>query len=178
MLARFENGYFLEVTIGEDINKLPLYFYSVLDIDGNELDDGWTEYRSMELYYPMNEVDYILEYCEPDLVDGEYKILECSLEEFVEQNKYDIENDTEDILIQKALNKNELYVCVADPEYIIYVIAGNKSDADRYAYDYYCEECLEPGHWKCLNATGILKELDDYDVLIYDEDNFFDGEVL
>ena len=35
---------------------------------------------------------------------------------------YDFENDTEDILIQKALNKDELYVCVADQEYIIYVL--------------------------------------------------------
>lgn len=87
---------------------------------------------------------------------------------------YDFEKDTEDILIQKALNKDELYVCVADQEYIIYVIAGSKIKADEYAYDYYCEECFEPGHWKCLKATEILNELDDYNVLIYDEDDFYD----
>lgn len=176
MLARFENGYFLEVVVEKDAFGFHQYAYSVLDVDGDMLDDGWTEYRSMDLYHPMNEIDYILEYCEPDFVDGEYKILECTLEEFVTQNKYDFENDTEDILIQKALNKNELYVCVADQEYVIYVISGSKFDADEYAYDYYCEECFEPGHWKCVKATDMLKELDDYDVLIYDEGDFIDGE--
>lgn len=176
MLARFENGYFLEVVVEKDTFGFHQYVYRVLDVDGDTLDDGWTEYRSMDLYHPMNEIDYILEYCEPDYVEGKYEILECTLEEFIAQNRYDFENDTEDILIQKALNKDELYVCVADQEYVIYVIAGSELDADGYAYDYYCEECFEPGHWKCLKANEIFNELNDCDVLIYDEDNFFDGE--
>lgn len=176
MLARFENGYFLEVTVEKDCWGFHQYVYRVLDVYGDELDCGHTEYRSMDLYCPMNEIDYILEFCEPDDVEGKYEILECTLEEFIAQNKYDFENDTEDVLIQKALNKNELYVCVADQEFVIYVIAGSEADADAYAYDYYCEECFEPGHWKCLKAIEILRELDDYDVLIYDEAYFIDGE--
>lgn len=75
MLARFENGYFLEVTIGEDDWDLHQYFYSVFDANYIEVDDGYTEYRSIELYYPMNEIDYILEFCEPDFVEGKYELL-------------------------------------------------------------------------------------------------------
>ena len=178
MLARFENGYFLEVLVEKDNWGFHQYVYKVFDVYEDEVDDGYTEYRSMDLYHPMNEIDYILEFCEPDWVEGKYKILECSLKEFILQNKYDFENDTGEVLIQKALNKNELYVCVADQEYVIYVIAGSELDADEYAYEYYCEECFEPGHWKCLKATEIFNELDDYDVLIYDKDNFFDGELM
>lgn len=176
MLARFENGYFMEVTVDKDVFGFHQYFYTEFDALGDEADGGHTEYRDIDLYYPMNEIDYILAFCKPNWVEGKYEILECSLEEFVTQNKYDFENDTEDILIQKALNKGQLYVCVADQAYVIYVIAGSKFDADDYAYGYYCEECFEPGHWKCLKATEILEELDDYDVLIYDEGDFIDEE--
>ena len=173
MLARFENGYYLEVLHNEKENE---YNFTVYDAYMFPEHKGWTEYRSIDMYYPMNEIDYILEYCEPDFVDGEYKIFECSLEEFRAQNKYDFENDTEDILIQKALNKNELYVCIADQEFVIYVISDSEFKADEYAYNYYCEECFEPGHWKCFREKE--DDLDDYDVLLYDEDDFYDGELI
>lgn len=70
MLARFENGYFLEVNVcdGE-------YNYTVYDEDGIFEDEGSTEYRSMEMFHPKNEIDYILEFCEPDCVKGKYELL-------------------------------------------------------------------------------------------------------
>ena len=93
MLARFENGYFLEVTIEKDDFGFHQYFYSVFDktkedFDG-VVDGGHTEYRSMELYYPMNEIDYILEFCEPDFVEGKYKILEeDTMEDYLDYLEY------------------------------------------------------------------------------------------
>ena len=75
MLARFKNGYFLEVRLAEDENTKE-YDFCVYDSDGNELYAGWTEYRDMDLYYPKNEIDYILEFCEPKGVSGEYELLE------------------------------------------------------------------------------------------------------
>ena len=72
MLARFENGYFLEVLLDrEDMT----YDYEVYDKDRMSVNSGWTEYRSMELHYPMNEIDYICEYCNPSFVKGKYEIL-------------------------------------------------------------------------------------------------------
>lgn len=72
MLAKFENGYYLEVTYNEIHNE---YCYEVFDEDLDSIDDGWTEYRDIELYYPMNLIDYILEYCKPDDLEGSYEIL-------------------------------------------------------------------------------------------------------
>ena len=74
MLAKFENGYFLEVVHNEDDNE---YNYSVYneDMEQEDIYGGWTEYRSIEMYYPMNEIDYILEFCEPDYVKGKYELL-------------------------------------------------------------------------------------------------------
>lgn len=72
MLARFENGYYLEVIINkEELN----YDYHIYDEDRWSKDCGWTGYRSMELYHPMNEIDYICEFCDPDFVEGKYEIL-------------------------------------------------------------------------------------------------------
>ena len=84
MLARFENGKYLEVIIGDDcgFNK---YFYTVFDEDGDELDSGKTEYRSMELYIPMNEIDYICEFCDPDYVEGKYKLIDEYLGETMDE---------------------------------------------------------------------------------------------
>lgn len=76
MLAKFENGYYLEVTVGEDDYGFHQYCYKVFDVIGYEIDSGRTEYRSMEMYYPMNEIDYILEYCDPYDVEGKYKLLQ------------------------------------------------------------------------------------------------------
>lgn len=81
MLAKFENGYFLEVLFNEKDNE---YEYTVYDQTGEYEDDGWTEYRSIEMYYPMNEIDYILQFCEPDGVEGKYELLECqTMEEYI-----------------------------------------------------------------------------------------------
>lgn len=72
MLARFENGYYLEVIINkEELN----YDYNIYDEDRWSQDSGWTGYRSMELYHPMNEIDYICEFCDPDFVEGKYELL-------------------------------------------------------------------------------------------------------
>ena len=73
MLAKFENGYYLEVTYNKIKNE---YCYEVFDEDLDSMDDGWTEYRDIELYYPMNLIDYIIQYCEPDDIEGKYEILE------------------------------------------------------------------------------------------------------
>lgn len=72
MKALFENGYVLEVTVNEAENE---YNYEVLDEFGNHVDGGWTEYRSIEMYYPMNEIDYIKEFCNPAFCEGQYKII-------------------------------------------------------------------------------------------------------
>ena len=72
MLAKFENGYYLEVVI--DREELT-YDYHIYDEDMFSVGCGWTGYRSMELYYPMNEIDYICEFCDPDYVEGKYEIL-------------------------------------------------------------------------------------------------------
>lgn len=91
MLAKFENGYYLEVyeeIDKEDINE-SIYSYHVYDEEFDMVDRGWTEYRSMDMYYPMNLIDYILEYCEPDELDGQkgkYEILD--IETMEEHEKY------------------------------------------------------------------------------------------
>ena len=73
MLAKFACGYFLEVIISQDGTE---YLYYVYDEDRDMIDSGWTEYRDIELYYPKNLIDYILEFCEPDDVSGTYELVE------------------------------------------------------------------------------------------------------
>ena len=83
MLAKFENGNFLEINVTNK-NNTKEYVFCVYDEDGYELDSGWTTYRDIEMYYPKNLVDYILEFCEPDDVHGEYEILDCkTMEEYL-----------------------------------------------------------------------------------------------
>lgn len=90
MLARFENGYFLEVVIENDINGFPQYAYTVYDEDFLGADKYHTEYRSMEMFYPMNEIDYILEFCDPEEVEGEYELLkQKTMEEYEESFEED-----------------------------------------------------------------------------------------
>ena len=72
MLAKFENGYFLEVLVDEVDNE---YEYTVYDKEGYETEFSWTEYRDIEMYYPKTLIDYILEFCEPSDVEGKYEIL-------------------------------------------------------------------------------------------------------
>ena len=53
MLAKFENGNFLEVVINEENNE---YEYFVYDEDGDEIDNGWSEYRDIEMYFPSTSM--------------------------------------------------------------------------------------------------------------------------
>lgn len=70
MLARFENGWFLEV-----VHNKKEYNFHIYDEEGWCEDTGYTEYRSIDMYYPLDEIGYILEFCDPIGVDGEYEIL-------------------------------------------------------------------------------------------------------
>lgn len=90
MLAKFENGYFLEVVHNEEDNE---YNYSVYneDMEQEDIYGGCTEYRSIEMYYPMNEIDYILEFCEPDYVKGKYELLKFETMEDYEDYLDDLE---------------------------------------------------------------------------------------
>lgn len=72
MKALFDNGNVLEVTFNKKENE---YNYEVLDEFGNHIDGGYTEYRNIDMYYPMNEIDYILRYCEPYGCEGNYEII-------------------------------------------------------------------------------------------------------
>lgn len=73
MLARFNNDYVLEVVHNMETNE---YEFDVYDDEDCHLTCGYTEYRDIELYYPMNLIDYILQFCEPEGVSGDYKILD------------------------------------------------------------------------------------------------------
>ena len=85
IMAEFENGYFLIVEVDEIDNE---YLFTVCDSEGYYQAFGYTEYRSIDMYYPMNEIDYILQYCDPVFVKGSYKIIEAeSLEKYLENRK-------------------------------------------------------------------------------------------
>ena len=87
MLAKFENGYFLETKHDEEENE---YKFTVYNEEGYFEDCGWTEYRNIELYYPLNLIDYIITFCSPDCVKGKYEILkERTMDEYLEQFKED-----------------------------------------------------------------------------------------
>lgn len=73
MLAKFENGYFLEVEVNKEDNE---YEYCVYNMDGDMESIKWTEYRDIELYYPKNLIDYISEFCEPEYIKGKYELLD------------------------------------------------------------------------------------------------------
>jgi hypothetical protein len=91
MLAKFENGYFLEVKHDEEDNE---YKFTVYDEECDWCDCGWTEYRNIEFYYPMNLIDYIIAFCTPDGVNGKYEILEQkSMDEYEELFKEDPNGD-------------------------------------------------------------------------------------
>lgn len=86
MLAEFENGWFLEV-----VHEGNEYDYTIYDNELEENDGGCTEYRNMEMFYPMNEIGYILTYCIPEdfsELDGKYEILEYeTMEEYLKSLK-------------------------------------------------------------------------------------------
>ena len=89
MLAKFENGNILEV-IHKTTDTVMVYecgkyvekeievdelVYTVYDENGDDLYDGWTEYRDLSKYPGLNEIDYIIKYCEPNGVEDEYEFL-------------------------------------------------------------------------------------------------------
>jgi hypothetical protein len=85
MLARFENGNFLEVRVAEDDNTKEYDFY-VYDENGCEVAAGWTEYRDLSMYPDKNEIDYILYMCEPKCISGKYELLEQKdMDEYLEK---------------------------------------------------------------------------------------------
>ena len=63
-----------EASLSKD-SKLQREVFFLLDEFGNCVDNGYTEYRSIDMYYPMNESDYILKYCEPEGCEGKYDII-------------------------------------------------------------------------------------------------------
>ena len=77
MLARFENGYYLEVLaeIGEDDPEESIFSYKIYDEYCDYLKGYWTAYRNLELYHPLNMIDYILQFCNPKHLEGKYEIL-------------------------------------------------------------------------------------------------------
>ena len=82
MLAKFSDGNYLEVTVREDNHGHKVYHYDVYDEEFFDGEFGYTEYRDIEMYYPKNMIDYILEFCDPD-IEGFYTILECeTMEEY------------------------------------------------------------------------------------------------
>ena len=94
MLAQFENGYFLEVKVIEYSDGEKEYEFNVIsDNDYYIIDSGWTEYRSIELYWPLDEIGYILEYCDSDpgieiLKGNKYEILkEETFEEYLQKRR-------------------------------------------------------------------------------------------
>lgn len=77
MLARFENGWFLEVVINieEDEPEASTYDFAIYDEDREYVNGDYTEYR---MYYPLDEIGYILYHCNtPELenLNKEYTIL-------------------------------------------------------------------------------------------------------
>ena len=87
MIAKFENGYLLKV---KHVKKYKEYVFAVYDEKGHKQLCGHTEYRSIELYYPMNEIDYILAYCELAYVQGKYVLLSVkSVHEYLKSRRGD-----------------------------------------------------------------------------------------
>lgn len=104
MLAKFENGYYLEVVHNKNTNE---YNYEIYDDELDYVDDGWTEYRDIEMYYPMNLIDYILKFCKPDDVEGKYEILSYeTMNELLESLKED--PDGEWILERQGTDNDDI----------------------------------------------------------------------
>lgn len=101
MLAKFENGYFLEVLHNVEDNE---YVYSVYDEDGDEIDYGWTEYRNIEMYFPRNEIDYILKFCEPCDLYGKYKLISVETMENYKKQPQETQNKIDARQVANWLN--------------------------------------------------------------------------
>ena len=91
MLAKFENGYFLEVNVFEYSDGEKEYEFKVIEDEYYLITQGYTEYRSIELYWPLDEIGYILEYCDSNpgveiLKGNKYEILkEETFEEYLQK---------------------------------------------------------------------------------------------
>ena len=158
MLAKFENGNFLEVLVDTEKGD-ELYFFTVYDEDGDDIDDGWTEYRDIEMYYPKNWIDYILEFCEPYGVEGKYKILEFkTMEEYLPsentKGKWILETQGDDDEIRRySTFENAQRVMKKEYEEIL----ENKSPCmDNYLDD----DCAEIGDEEYFQSWVIYEEKD------------------
>ena len=146
MLAKFENGYFLEV-----VHSGNEYDYEIYDNELDSVDGGYTEYRSMDMYYPKNLIDYILEFCEPyDLKGqkGKYEILEQeTMEEYEKFIKDFLAEDPDGkwILERQGTNKEDIR-CYKTKEAAKFVMMKEveeyrdcKNKDINYINELYCE---------------------------------------
>lgn len=139
MLARFENGYFLEVVIEKDIYGIAQYAYHVYDEDFWSKDCGWTEYRSMELHYPMNEIDYILNYCNPKFVKCKYELLPYErmedYEDYLDDLKYG-ESDGDWVLERQGTDDDDIryYKTEEDAKAAAIIEANELSKEMKHSY--------------------------------------------
>lgn len=138
MLAKFENGYFLEVLHNKKVNE---YEYTIYDEDLCYEDSGWTEYRSIEMYYPMNEIDYILEFCEPDGIEGKYEILK---QETMKKYEKFIAEDPNGKWILETQGTDDEDIRYYKTEEAARIIMQNEAEKSKRKYcnidieDYYC----------------------------------------
>ena len=139
MLAKFENGYFLEVEHDEEE-----YNFRVLDAEGFDKAYGYTEYRSIDMYYPMNEIDYILNYCEPRYVEGKYEILKQKTFEEYEEYLDDLEYgelDGDWILERQGTDNDDIryYKTEKDARTVMLKEVEECEDGDNQSISkYYC----------------------------------------
>lgn len=91
MLAKFENGYSLEVNVIQYYDGEKEYEFEVMDDENCFVAQGYTEYRNIELYWPLDEIGYILEYCNSNpgieiLKGNKYEIMkEKTFEEYLQK---------------------------------------------------------------------------------------------
>lgn len=155
MLARFENGYFLEVVVEKDIDGIAEYAYHVYNEDFWSKNCGWTEYRSMEMHYPMNEIDYILNYCNPKFVKGKYELLPC---ETMEEYEDFLEEDPKGkwILETQGTDDDDIRYYKTEEAARIVMMNESKGREEKVKYcniecgDYHYEISGE-GYYQCWN---------------------------
>ena len=154
MLAKFENGNYLEIIIKDDEYKFFVY-----DEEMDVVDGGWTEYRSIEMYYPMNEIDYILQYCEPDGVEGKYELLKWNtMDEYCEF----LEEDPNGEWILETQGNEEDIKSYSSFEAARHAMRKEYKDAiEDYGYDITSvseDDCIEIGCESCFQSWRIYKE--------------------
>ena len=145
MLARFNNDYVLEVVHNMETNE---YEFDVYDDEDCHLTCGYTEYRDIELYYPMNLIDYIVQFCEPEGISGSYQILDYDSFDSYER-RFDADGDwlveCSDTVIVKSFATLEIA-----QDYV-------KREFNQLNYSESCETCMEDRYayvGKCGNYTS------------------------